>query len=53
MLGKSDHDIVIEIKAEVNSDKLDKSYKKERLNYRKADVQKFKKYFEKLNSEEL
>ena len=41
--------MVIEMGMEVNCGKFDESYKEERLNYKKVDVQKLKKYFENIN----
>ena len=51
-LGKSDH-VVMEMQIEVKQGKRDEAYRRDRLNYRKMDSESLKKFFEKLNWEEM
>ena len=47
-LGKSDH-VTMVVNIEGSSGKMDESYKGNRLNYRKADIDKLKKHFRDFN----
>ena len=51
-LGKSDH-VVIEMMMKLVEGRNDETYKGDRLNYRKMDTERLKKFFGKLKWEEL
>lgn len=51
-LGKSDH-VTIEIDTEVEVTKEDESYKSNRLNYIKTDMENLRKFYEKVEWDEL